>query len=276
MEILKKLIELDGAGILYYYENQIEAIDDIYVDRNSHKPIAYYIGDMIRIVGQKLLINMNPKVFLPNTEQIIYVAIDLDSAKHLLDGENGEMKLGTYKDELFRGQNYITLSKSKLLSYDDILDQYRYILDRYFESLERYFSHFNIDAPGLKVSFDKLQDNDFFISHEISKNPKKKVAAALMKRERTDKTEWKLKIVNYDKEVIFEQNLKEFDFYGKRIKDGKWIEYQRGELTIPHSYISDEGWEKDIFKFTWGMPERNKDVEHYEFSLKTMQLIKKD
>jgi hypothetical protein len=241
----------------------------------------YYIGAMCNVVGIKIFHRFEPKLQLPFTSELETSFINSDQLEELdlLDYEN-KIALANPSDELQRGRNYVLVSKSKLLAYDNVIAQYQYIVECHYKSLKFFFDKFNLNHDILNKAISLLREDDFFIlAYQTARHKSKNVIAGVQKRYELNQVSHRFILWDADLKVIQTQELPSYQhetIIEKKVPYDKKKEYVMNKLYPPMSFWSDEKWKRDTYYFTWGIPLMCKNIEYYEFSLKTMQLIKKD
>lgn len=275
MESLKQ-IRFSGANVF-------EVVRSNVTDENGFLIIAdedFYIASMCNVVGIKLFHRFEPKLQLPFTSVLETSFINSDQLTELdlLDYEK-KIALANPSDELQRGRNYVLVSKSKLLAMDNILAQYQYLIECHYESLKLFFDKFNLDHDVLNKAVSLLREDDFFIlAFQTARHKSKNVIAGVLKRYELNQVSHRFILWDGDLKVVQTQEL---PTYQHETLIQKTIPYElKSHLAMtkqypPYCFWSDEKWKRDTYYFTWGDPLMCKDIEHYEFSLKAMQLTKR-
>lgn len=278
--ILCKVELIEGGD--FYFRDTIE--NEVYANKSYDQKYEIeisIIGKLINILARVFLSVMKGKFILENTININLISYDSDTYQAKIDEitnkKTNNFMLGSYPNYARIGYNVFSMSRSHFHFLQNSDDRLKYIADRMFLSLFEYCEYFKQDYSPVVEAYEEIKAfKDWYLPKEGG--------IKSINKQGTHKA-WLQVLYGYEKDnfrlVIQSISSLEKHFFFVTNKD-PWIKiyienniaeaYLKGESeNVPTIGFEIIGWKKKgrAFQFKWG------EEEFYEFSLDTMELIKK-
>jgi|GEM_PF-4132677 len=278
--VLCKVKSIEVGQFLFQNNNKennlLEVSDQMKYDIESQS-IKINVG----VVANIFLYLMKGEFMIENTEVINTALYDSDTYQnHIVEKtqvKSNSFKLGSFEKIARFGSNIFSMSRSHFHSISTKEGKLSYIADQMYLSLMRYCNYFEQNSSPLNKAYEEIKSyTDWYF-------PKEGGSKSLNK-EGTHKI-WLQTLYGYDKNsyrlAVQSVSSLEKKYYFITEKD-PWVKiviennlkeaYRKGNSEgTPAIRFNILGWKKKgtVFQFKWG------EEEFYEFSLKTMELVRK-